>query len=179
MDLLVPIASQPIEISGRNWMTRRIAIEAIRHDPDWNEGNYTTKPSHYIYTAPFGALMTESVVRLQEMAPTREAGDALYEKYLTAARQGDTNNQLYATEAVMDYNPAPDLDKITARLMAINFADDMANPPELGVMEPAMARIKDAKLVIVPASAETHGHFTHLRAAVWKRYLAEFIKASP
>jgi homoserine O-acetyltransferase len=178
MDLLVPIASQPIEISGRNWMTRRIAIEAIRHDPDWNAGNYTTKPSHYIYTAPFGALMTESVVRLQEMAPTREAGDALYEKYLAAARQGDANDQLYATEAVMDYNPAPGLDKITARLMAINFADDNVNPPELGVMEREMARIKDAKLVMVPASAETHGHFTHLRAAVWKRYLAEFMKAS-
>jgi homoserine O-acetyltransferase len=179
MDLLVPIASQPIEISGRNWMTRRIAIEAIRHDSDWNDGNYTTKPSHYVYTAPFGALMTESVVRLQEMAPTREAGDALYEKYVAAARQGDANDQLYATEAVMDYNPAPGLDRITARLMAINFADDNVNPPELGVMEREMARIENAKLVMVPASEATHGHFTHLRAAVWKSYLAEFMKAAP
>jgi homoserine O-acetyltransferase len=179
MDLLVPIASQPIEISGRNWITRRIAIEAIRHDPDWNDGNYTTKPSHYVYTAPFGALMTESVVRLQEMAPTREAGDALYEQYVAATRQGDANDQLYATEAVMDYNPAPGLDRITARLMAINFADDNVNPPELGVMEREMARIKNAKLVMVSASEATHGHFTHLRAAVWKSYLAEFMKTAP
>jgi len=176
MDALVPIASQPVEISGRNWISRRIAIEAIRNDPDWNEGNYTAKPTHYIRTAPFSGLMTENVARLQEMAGTREAADALYKKMVAAAAQGDANDQLYATEAVIDYNPAPLLDKITARLLAINFADDEVNPPELGVVEPAIAKIKGAKFVLVPASAETHGHFTHLRAAVWKPYLAAFLK---
>jgi homoserine O-acetyltransferase len=103
MDALVPIASQPIEISGRNWIGRRIAIEAIRHDPDWNEGNYTTKPTHYIHTAPYGALMTESPVRLQEMAATREAADALYRKWVAEVAKGDANDQLYATEAVLGY----------------------------------------------------------------------------
>src|SRR5471032_459710 len=176
MDALVPIASQSVEISGRNWISRRIAIEAIRNDPDWNEGNYTAKPTHYIRTAPFSGLMTENVARLQEMAGTREAADALYKKMVAAAAQGDANDQLYATEAVIDYNPAPLLDKITARLLAINFADDEVNPPELGVVEPAIAKIKGAKFVLVPASAETHGHFTHLRAAVWKPYLAAFLK---
>lgn len=177
MDALVPIASQPVEISGRNWISRRIAIEAIRNDPGWNEGNYTVKPTHYIRTAPFASLMTENVVRLQEMGRTREAADALYRQWVANVAKGDANDQLYATEAVMDYDPAPLLGKITARLLAINFADDAVNPPELGVVEPAIRRIPGAKFVLVPASAETHGHFTHLRAAIWKPHLAEFLKA--
>jgi homoserine O-acetyltransferase/O-succinyltransferase len=176
MDALVPIASQPIAISGRNWLSRRIAIEAIRNDPDYNGGNYTTKPTHYIRTAPFGALMTESAVRLQEMAPTREAAEALYQKWMAEVARGDANDQLYATEAVIGYDPAPLLPKIAARLMAINFADDEVNPPELGVVEPAIRQIKDARFVLVPAGPETHGHFSHLRAAIWKPYLAQFLK---
>jgi homoserine O-acetyltransferase len=179
MDGLVPIASQPIEISGRNWITRRMAIEAIRHDPDWNDGDYQRNPSHYIYTAPMGSLMTESPARLQELAPTRIAADALYQRWVEAASKGDANNQLYAIEAVLDYNPAPDLDKIKAKLLAINFADDEVNPPELGVMDPAIRQIPGARYVLVPAGPETHGHFTHLRAAVWKPYLADFLKTLP
>lgn len=158
MDALVPIASQPVEISGRNWISRRIAIEAIRNDPGWNEGNYTTKPTHYIRTAPFASLMTENVVRLQEMGSTREAADALYRQWVANVARGDANDQLYATEAVMDYDPAPLLGKITAKLLAINFADDAVNPPELGVVEPAIRQIPGARFVLVPASAETHGH---------------------
>jgi homoserine O-acetyltransferase len=176
MDALVPIASQPIEISGRNWIGRRIAIEAIRRDPDWNDGNYTKKPTHYIYTAPYGALMTENPARLQELAGTQAAADALYQKYVAAVAQGDANDQLYATEAVIGYNPEPELGKITARLLAINFADDEVNPPELDVVEPALRKIKGAQFVLVPASKDTHGHFTHLRAAIWKPYLAAFLK---
>ena len=176
MDALVPIASQPVEISGRNWISRRIAIEAIRNDPGWNEGNYTTKPTHYIRTAPFASLMTENVVRLQEMGSTREAADALYRQWVANVAKGDANDQLYATEAVIGYNPEPGLGKITARLLAINFADDEVNPPELGVVEPAIKKIKGAQFVLVPAGKDTHGHFTHLRAAIWKPYLAAFLK---
>ena len=176
MDALVPIASQPVEISGRNWISRRIAIEAIRNDPGWNEGNYTTKPAHYIRTAPFASLMTESVVRLQEMGGTREAADALYRQWVANVAKGDANDQLYATEAVMDYDPAPLLGKITAKLLAINFADDAVNPPELGVVEPAIRQIPGARFVLVPASEETHGHFTHLQASIWKPHLAAFLQ---
>ena len=107
------------------------------------------------------AMMTENVVRLQEMAPTREAGDAMYRQSVARRKKGDANDQLYAIEAVMDYNPAPTLEKIKAKLLAINFADDAVNPPELGVVEPAIRQIPGAKFVLVPASAETHGHFTH------------------
>jgi homoserine O-acetyltransferase len=129
MDGLVPIASQPVAISGRNWLMRRVRIEAIRHDPDYNEGNYTKNPTHWIYTAPFGPLMTKSVIQWQMQAPTREAGDALYKQMVEEAAKADANNSLYGIEAVMDYDPSKDLGKIKARLLAINFQDDEANPP--------------------------------------------------
>jgi homoserine O-acetyltransferase len=176
MDALVPIASQPIAMSGRNWTTRRIRIEAIRNDPDWNGGHYATNPTRYVYTLPLASLMTESVVRLQEMAPTREAADALYRKLVDAAKRTDANNQLYAIEAVMDYDPSKDLEKIRARLLAINFADDALNPPELNVLEPAMRRMPRATYVVIPEGPDTHGHYTYTRAALWKRHLAEFMR---
>jgi homoserine O-acetyltransferase len=166
MDGLVPLASQPTAMSGRNWLARRIRIEAIRKAPE-----------AYMYTLPLAQLMTESVVRLQEMAPTREAADALYQKMVENARRNDPWNQLYAVEASMDYDPSPELGKIRAPLLAINFADDAINPPELGVVEPAIARIPSAKLVLIPAGPETHGHYTYFRAAIWKRYLTEFMKS--
>jgi homoserine O-acetyltransferase/O-succinyltransferase len=175
MDGLVALASQPVEISGRNWIMRRAAIEAIKHDPDWQDGYYDKQPTHYIYSAPVGAMMTENVVRIQEKAPTREAGDALYQKLVEAAAKGDANDRLYAIEAVEDYNPEPDLDKIKAKLLVINSADDMVNPPDLGTVERGLARVRDAKYVLIPESDKTHGHFTHRYAAIWKPYLIEFI----
>jgi homoserine O-acetyltransferase len=124
-------------------------------------------------------MTTESVVQLQEMAPTREAGDQLYRKLVDDARKNDANNQLYAIEAVMDYDPSKDLEKIKARLLAINFADDEVNPPELDVVEPAIRRIRHARHVVVPASRETHGHYSYLRATLWKSHLSEFMKGLP
>jgi len=179
MDGLVPIASQPIEISGRNWIQRRIAIEAIRNDPDWKNGDYEKNPTHFAITAPYTAVQTESVLQIQEQAPTREAGDALYKKLVEEAKKRDANDTLFATEAVMDYNPTPHLGKIKAKLMAINFADDNTNPPELGVTEREIKRIPNGKYVLVPASDKTHGHFTHLRAVFWKAHLADFLKELP
>jgi homoserine O-acetyltransferase len=179
MDALVPIASQPIAISGRNWISRRIAIEAIRNDPDWNNGNYEKNPTRWAYTAPFSGLMTDSVVGIQEQAPSREAGDAMYRQMVERAAKQDANDRLYQIEAVMDYDPSKDLEKIKARLLAINFADDAVNAVELDVMEPAIKRIPNARHVIVPASPQTRGHFTHLRAALWKQYLIDFLKELP
>jgi homoserine O-acetyltransferase len=179
MDGVVPIASQPVAVTGRNWLYRKMAIEAIRHDPDWKDGNYDKNPTHYIYTAPFSTLMTESPVRLGERGPTREATDAMYRQFVERASKGDANNQLYATEAVMDYDPAADLMKIKARLMAINFADDEVNPPELHTVEPAVARLPSAQYVLVPAGPKTHGHYTYMSGALWKDHLAAFMKELP
>jgi homoserine O-acetyltransferase len=179
MDGLIPIASQPIQISGRNWIQRRIAIEAIRQDPGWNNGNYEKNPTQWMVTAPYGFLQTENVRQIQEMAPTREAGDALYRKALEEAKKRDANDTLWGIEAVMDYNPAPHLEKIKARLMAINSGDDETNPPQLGVTEREIKRIPNAKYVLIPASEKTHGHFTHLRAVFWKDHVAQFLKELP
>ena len=179
MDGLVPLASQPIGISGRNWINRRIRIEAIKNDPEYKGGNYTKNPSTYVYTLPMAAMGTENVVRIQEMAPTREKGDELYFRLVEEAKKGDANNTIYGIEAVMDYDPSPHLEKIKARLLAINFEDDEGNPPELNVMEPAIKRIKNARHVVVPAGPESHGHYSHLRAKLWKSHLVEFMKTLP
>jgi homoserine O-acetyltransferase/O-succinyltransferase len=179
MDGLIPIASQPIEISGRNWVQRRIAAEAIRQDPGWHNGFYDQNPTQWTVTAPYGFLQTENVLQLQKMFPTREAGDEMYRKLQDEAKRRDANDTLWGIEAVMDYNPRPHLDKITARLMAINSADDEANPPQLASTRREIERIPNAKYVLIPASEETHGHYTHLRAAFWKAYVAEFLKELP
>jgi homoserine O-acetyltransferase len=131
MDALVPVASQPGPMSGRNWIQRRINVEAIRNDPDWNNGDYKTQPTNWVRVAPLSALMTQSAVRIQELAPTREKGDALYQQFVERAKKADANNRLYQIESTMDYDPSAGLEKIKARLLAINFADDAVNPPEL------------------------------------------------
>ena len=148
MDGVVPISCQPVEISGRNWISRRAAAEAIRHDPEWNNGNYEKNPSYYIWTAAANSLRTESATRIQELAPTRAAADALYEERLAQAAKGDANDALWAIEAIMDYNPEPDLDKIRAKVLLINAAEDEANPPELGTVERAMKRVRHGRYVL-------------------------------
>jgi homoserine O-acetyltransferase/O-succinyltransferase len=176
MDGVVPLSCQPIQISGRNWISRRAAAEAIRHDPEWNNGFYEKNPSYYIWTAAANSLRTESATRIQEMAPTRAAADALYEERVAQTARGDANDALWAIEAIMDYDPEPDLDKITAKLLLINTAEDEANPPELGTVERAVQRVRHGRYVLIPASEKTHGHFTHFYAAVWKPYLIEFMQ---
>jgi homoserine O-acetyltransferase/O-succinyltransferase len=174
MDGVVPISCQPVQISGRNWLGRRAQAEAIRHDPDWNNGFYDKNPSHYIYSAA-GNFGVESPTRIQEMAPTLAAANELYERRLADAAKSDANNQLWAIEAIMDYDPEPDLDKITAKVLLINDAEDHANPPELGTVERAMKRVKHGRYVLIPAGPNTHGHFSHFYAELWKPYLIEFM----
>ena len=175
MDGVIPLSCQPVEISGRNWLGRRAAAEAIRHDPDWNGGFYDKNPTHYIYSAA-GNFGTESPTRIQEMAPTLAAADALYEQRLADAAKRDANDALWAIEAIRDYNPEPDLDKIKARVLLINDAEDHANPPELGTVERAMRRVRHGRYVLIPAGPDTHGHFSHYYATLWKPYLIEFMQ---
>jgi homoserine O-acetyltransferase len=175
-DGLVPIASQPGPMSGRNWIQRRISIEAIRNDPGWNGGDYVEPPSRYVLTAPFSALLTQSVLRLQDSAPTREAADRLYEQLVERARAGDANDRLYQLEASMDYDPSPVLGAIRSPLLAINFADDELNPPALGVVEDAMRQIPNARSALVPGDATTFGHVSAQHAALWKGHLGAFLR---
>ncbi len=178
MERLVPVATQPGPMSGRNWIQRRISIEAIRNDPDWNNGNYETNPSRYVNTAPYSGLMVQSVVRLQERAPTREAADEMYRTMVKRAKKGDANNRLYQVEASMDYDPSGALDRIEAKLLAINFEDDELNPPQLGVMEPAIANIPGARYVLIPRADDTYGHYSTLHARLWAPPLADFLRES-
>jgi homoserine O-acetyltransferase len=177
MDGIVGLSCQTVEISGRNWIMRRAAAEAIRHDPDWNNGNYDKNPTHYIYSAAAGSFMPESAARIQELAPTRAAADKLYEERVARVAKGDANDSLWAIESIEDYSPEADLPKIKAKVLLINTVEDVANPPELGTVERAMKQIRDGRYVLIPYSDKTHGHFTHYYAAVWKPYLISFMQA--
>src|SRR5258708_16911282 len=120
MNGLLPIASQPIGISGRNWITRRIRIEAIKHDPDFNNGFYEKNPTHWIWTAAAGPMGTESDYQIQLLAPTREPGDAMYKKLVEQASKADANNTLYCIEAGMDYDPSKDHENIRHHSITTN-----------------------------------------------------------
>jgi homoserine O-acetyltransferase len=178
MDGTVGMSCQPVEISGRNYLSRLGAAQAIRHDPDWNNGDYERNPTHYVYSAA-GNYGTESPVRIQEMAPTRAAATALYEMRVAELVKHDANDTLYELESIEDYSPEPDLPKIKAHVLLINNVEDTADPPTLGTVERAMQGIAHGTYVLTPYSPETHGHFTHYYAAVWKPYLIQFMAALP
>lgn len=180
MDGLVPLGCYPVQIAGRNWLWRRVIIETIRSDPEWNNGNYTKQPREWAAVSGIVGAMVTSPVFLQSKYPTRAAVDARFEKNLESAlRNDDANDELYAYSASKDYDPAPDLERIKAKLLAINFADDEINPPQLRILDREMPRVKNGTFVIVPASEKTNGHLTAGRAEVWQAHLAAFMKSLP
>lgn len=179
MDGIVPLACLPNQIAGRNRMWRKLAIDAIRSDPAWKGGEYATQPAGLATAQALVLMVSGSPAYYRRLAPNRDSADA----YLSAFRErmkpggfGDANDALYALDASRDYDPSPLLDRITTRVLALNFADDQVNPPELGLMEQLMPRVKHARYVLVPAGPETVGHGTHTKAAVWKRYLEDFLR---
>jgi homoserine O-acetyltransferase/O-succinyltransferase len=177
MDALLPLASLPAQISGRNRVWRRVIIDAIRNDPAWRGGEYEKQPPSLRTAAEMLWLMGSSPVLRQEEAPTREKADATIDgfasRYLEAA---DANDVLYALEASSDYDPAPGLEKIRAPLLAINTADDLINPPELGILEREAKRVPRGRAVVLPASERTRGHGSHTVAALWKERLAALLE---
>jgi homoserine O-acetyltransferase/O-succinyltransferase len=179
MDAIMPLGSQPVQISGRNLIWRRAVTESIRHDPGWKDGFYETPPTAWIYAAPFAAIMADSPVKLQAAAPNRQAAVELYDKMVERARGLDANDYLYWFESSWDYDPEPQLGLIEAPLLAVNFADDEINPPELGLMERLVAKLPHGRFVLVPAGENTYGHATLARAAVWRPYLEELLRALP
>lgn len=179
MDGLMPLVALPKPIAGHNLLWRRAITEAIRNDPDYNDGDYVKPPSHWIYTLAVQHMMTESRVRIHEAAPSREKAIELFDKIVEEARGLDANDYRYGYEASWDYDPEPYLGRIKARLLAVNFADDMANALELGSVEEAIAKIPHARSVIIPASDKSHGHFGSRYPELWKQYLVELLDSLP
>ena len=179
MDALMPLASVPSQISGRNRAWRRILIDAIRNDPEWKGGEYTTQPQSLRVAAQMNFLVSSNPLIRQNAAPTLAQADAALDAYVANyVKMNDANDVLYAFEASRDYDPAPKLGAIKAPLYAVNTADDLVNPPELGILEREIKKVPKGKAVVIPRSDKTVGHSTHTVAAVWKQYLEELLKAS-
>jgi homoserine O-acetyltransferase len=179
MDALMPLASLPGPISGRNRAWRRTLIDAIRNDPAWAGGNYTSQPPSLRTAASLIFFMGSNPVLRQEQMPTLAKADEVLEEYLaTSLKTMDANDVLYQVSASWDYDPAPGLEKIRAPLLAVNSADDLINPPELGILEREIPRVKRGKAVVLPFGAQTRGHGTHTLAATWKEYLSQLLRES-
>jgi homoserine O-acetyltransferase len=180
MDILVPMASQPTEMAARNWMLRRMMIETIRNDPDYNGGNYTTQPRMMKYAVNAYQIATGGgTLGYQTLAPTAAKADQMVDDRLAAAVTADANDFIYQWQASHDYNPSPALERIEATLLAINAADDERNPPETGITDAALKRVKNGRLYLIPASPETRGHLTTGNAAFYTQQLRELLLTAP
>jgi homoserine O-acetyltransferase len=180
MDALVPMASQPTEMAARNWMLRRMMIETIRNDPDYNGGNYTTQPRMMKYAiAAYGIATGGGTLGYQTLAPTAAKADKMVDDRLALPVTADATDYLYQWEASHDYNPSAGMEKIEATLLAINAADDERNPPETGVTDAALKRVKNGRLYLIPASTETRGHLTTGNAKFYARQLQELLQTAP
>ena len=180
MDALAPMASQPTEMSSRNWMMRRLIIDSIRNDPDYNGGNYTAQPKSAQFASVFYGIGTNGGdLAYQKAAPTRDAADKLLDARLKAPFRADANDVLYQWDSSRDYNPSPKLERIEAALLAINAADDERNPPETGITEAATKRVKNGRLYLIQASTETRGHGTTGMAKFYSKALKELLDSAP
>jgi len=180
MDALMPLASNPVEIAGRNRVWRFMAIDAIKSDPDWMGGEYKTQPLRALTTVEDLMLLAGSApLNWQAVAPTREAAEKFYlDRFKPAVARLDANDLIYQLDASREYNPAPKLESIKAPLVAINSADDFINPPELGMIEKEIKRVKRGRFIMIPISQETRGHGTHTIAKIWQGYLKELLEQS-
>jgi homoserine O-acetyltransferase len=182
MDALMPLASLPTQISGRNRAWRRIIIDAIRNDPAWNGGEYPAaagQPPSLQTAAEMLWFMSSNPVLRQKEAPTLAKTDEVLDKFVADyMKTADANDVLYAVEASHDYNPGPNLEKIRAPLLAINSADDLINPPELGILEREIKRVPHGRAIVIPFSDKTRGHGSHTVASLWKDDLAKLLSDS-
>ncbi|MEO7084641.1 MAG: hypothetical protein ABI442_06195, partial [Gemmatimonadaceae bacterium] len=180
VDGLVPLACAPTEIAGRNRMIRTMLMDLIRNDPGYQGGNYTTQPAGMRGAMGLLFLMTSAPKVQQAQAPTRDKADSAIHKYLDDnVKSHDANDVIYAFDASRNYDPSPKLETITAHVLAINSADDFVNPPELGLMEKFMPRVKYGKYILLPTTDRTRGHGTHSLPAIWKGYVADWLKDLP
>lgn len=179
MDAIFPLASLPCQISGRNRMIRKHAIESIREDPEFSDGNYTKQPRGFKTALHVLAWMSSAPHQWQKLAPDRESADEFIDNWIEiAAMNRDANDMAYAFDASYDYDPRPGLKNIRAPLTAVNFACDQVNPPELGILEEETKKVEGGKAVVMPITDKTIGHGTHSVAEVWKDHLAELLERS-
>jgi len=179
LDTLLPLACLPAQIAGRNRMERRLIVDAIRNDPQWQGGDYDRQPQSLLTALRVIVIGSGSVRRFYEQAPTLEATDRLLDQMVQQRMaHADANDLLYAWDASRDYDPAPALERIRAEVMAVNFADDERNPPQLGILERAIARVPRGRSVLIPASERTRGHASVADAALWKDYLVGLLERS-
>jgi homoserine O-acetyltransferase len=165
-----------VQISGRNRMWRRMMSDLIRTDPEWRGGEYEAQPRGLKFAKGIFYLLGSNPLHRQQQGPTLKEADEFYEREVTAlVARMDANDYLYSIESSHDYDPGSALDKIRAPLLAINFADDLINPPELGILEREIRRVKNGRALIIPMSGESIGHGTHTKAAVWKHHLERFL----
>ena len=177
MDALMPLASLPTQISGRNRGWRRMVIDAIRNDPSWDGGEYKTQPPSLRTAAEMLWFMSSNPVLRQKDAPSLAKTDEVLDKFVEQiVKTDDANDVLYALEASHDYDPGPNLEKIQAQLLAINSADDLINPPELGILEREIKRVPHGRAIVIPTNDKTRGHGSHTLAALWKDELATLLK---
>jgi homoserine O-acetyltransferase len=180
LDAVMPLACLPVQIAGRNRLWRKMVIDGIRQDPDWKNGDYTTQPRAALLIGADMLLIAGSApLRMQQELPTRDATDKYLDesmKRMTATL--DANDLLYAVSASRNYDPASKLDTITAPVMFINSADDFINPPEVGIAEREIKKVKNGKFILLPVSDQTFGHGTHTHAVVWQQYLKELLEES-
>lgn len=179
MDALMPLASLPTQISGRNRAWRRIVIDAIRNDPEWSGGDYKTQPPALRTAAEMLWFMSGNPILRQKEGPTLAKTDEVLDKFVNDYVQtADANDVLYAVDASRDYDPGPNLEKIRVPLLAINSADDLINPPELGILESEIKRVSNGRAFVLPLSEKTRGHGSHTMAALWKDELVDLLKRS-
>jgi homoserine O-acetyltransferase len=180
MDALMPLACNPVAIAGRNRMWRKMIIDGIRQDPDWHNGDYTTEPRAGLQIATdFLIIAGSAPLHMQEDHPTRESADQYLDEVTKRELDGlDVNDLLYAVNSSRNYDPSSKLDTIKAPVMFVNSGDDFINPPELGIAEREIKKVKNGKFVLLPACEQTHGHGTHTWAAVWQQYLKELLDES-
>jgi homoserine O-acetyltransferase len=179
MDALMPLASLPTQVSSRNRGWRRIIVDAIRNDPEWHGGDYTTQPPSLRTAAEMLWLMSSNPILRQKDGPTLAKTDEVLDKFAAEiTKTDDANDVLYALEASRDYDPGPGLEKIRAPLLAINSADDLINPPELGILEREIKHVSHGRAIVIPLSEKTRGHGSHTVAALWKDQLEKLLKES-
>jgi homoserine O-acetyltransferase/O-succinyltransferase len=178
MDALMPLASLPTQISGRNRVWRKTIIDAITHDPDWREGDYGAEPPSLRTALEMIWLVGSNPVLRYQEAPTLARADEVIDAAVAhGMKTEDANDILYAVAASRDYDPGPGLEKIQAPLIAVNSADDLINPPELGILEREIKRVPHGRAVVIPFSEQTHGHGSHTHAVLWKQYLEELLES--